>query len=278
MDIGETAIGIIRLALAEDLGVDGDITTVAACSPDARGKAVIVSREPCVIAGGPIAAKVFELAGDGASYRALVADGDAVSPDEIIARVEGPLSAILAGERTALNFLCHLCGIATLTARLVDIAKPHGVKIMDTRKTNPGMRPLEKYAVAMGGGINHRQGLFDGVIIKDNHIAAAGGIEIAVRRVRNAYGDSFPIEVEATTLDEVREAIRAGADIVMFDNMPPEMIREALALISGKARTEVSGGVTGENLSSYVDIGVDAISLGFITHSAPASNLSLEIE
>lgn len=278
MDIWEKALGIIRLAMAEDLGVEGDVTTKAACPPGATGKAVIISRGPCRIAGGPIAAKVFELAGPGVSYKALVADGDDAAPDEIIARIEGPLAPILSGERTALNFLGRLCGIATLTARLVAIATPYGVKIMDTRKTSPGMRPLEKYAVAMGGGTNHREGLFDGVIIKDNHIAAAGGLEIAVRRVRNAYGDRFPIEAEAATLAEVREALEAGADIIMLDNMDPEMVKSAVGLVGGRARTEVSGGVTPDNLASYVKLGVDAISLGFITHSAPAADLSLELE
>ena len=278
MDIGEKALGIIRLALAEDLGAEGDVTTAAACPPDARGKAVIISRGPYRVAGGPVAARVFELAGKDATYAALVADGDNAVPGEVIARVEGPLSTVLAGERTALNFLCHLAGIATLTARLVEIASPYGVRIMDTRKTNPGMRPLEKYAVAMGGGTNHRQGLFDGVIIKDNHIAAAGGLEIAVRRVRNAYGDKYPIEVEAVTLAEVREAVESGADIIMLDNMAPAMVKDAVALIDGRARTEVSGGVTPDNLGTYVKLGIDSVSLGFITHSAPAADLSLELE
>jgi len=278
MDIAEVAAGIIRLALAEDLGADGDITTNAVCPPGATGKAVIISRGPCRVAGGPVAKRVFELAAPGAQYEALVADGSAASPDQEIARVQGPLAAILAGERTALNFLCHLCGIATLTARLVEIAAPYGVNILDTRKTNPGMRLLEKYAVAMGGGTNHRLGLYDGVLIKDNHIAAAGGLEIAVRRARNAYGDKYPIEAEAATLAEVREALDAGADIIMLDNMEPKAVADAVALIDGKASTEVSGGVTPDNLSSYVKLGVDSISLGFITHSAPAADLSLELE
>ncbi len=278
MDIAEKALGIIRLALAEDLGAEGDITTAAACPPDARGKAAIISRGPCRVAGGPIAAKVFELAGKDATYDTLVPDGGGAAPGQVIARVEGLLSTVLVGERTALNFLCHLCGIATLTARLVEIASPYGVEILDTRKTNPGMRPLEKYAVAMGGGTNHRQGLYDGVLIKDNHIAAAGSLEIAVRRVRNAYGDKYPVEVEAATLAEVREALDSGADIIMLDNMAPTMVKDAVALIDSNARTEVSGGVTPENLGDYVKLGIDSISLGFITHSAPAADLSLELE
>ncbi len=278
MDLAVKAEGIIRLALAEDLGAEGDVTTSAVCSPDAPGRAAIFSRGPCRVAGGPVARRVFELAGKGASCQMLVADGGNASPDEVIARVEGPISAILAGERTALNFLGHLCGVATLTERLVGIAAFNNVELLDTRKTSPGMRALEKHAVKMGGGVNHREGLFDGVIIKDNHIAAAGGIEEAVRRVRNAYGDRFSIEVEAATLSEVRQAVDAEADVVMLDNMDAPMVAEAVALIGGRARTEVSGGVTPHNLASYVELGVDAISLGFVTHSAPAADLSLELE
>jgi nicotinate-nucleotide pyrophosphorylase (carboxylating) len=277
MDIAEKAEGIIRLALSEDLGAEGDITTTAACPPGATGKAVIISKRPCRVAGQPVASRVFALAGPGAEYRSLVEDGSDASPGQKIAEVEGPLAAILAGERTALNFLCHLSGIATVTARLVALASPFSVNIMDTRKTTPGLRVLEKYAVSMGGGTNHRQGLFDGVIIKDNHIAAAGGLEIAVRRVRNALADKFPIEVEAASLAQVREALDSGADIIMLDNMAPEMATEAVGLIGGRAKVEVSGGVDPENIGSYVRLGMDAVSLGFITHSAPAADLSLEL-
>jgi nicotinate-nucleotide pyrophosphorylase (carboxylating) len=278
MDIAEKAEGIIRLALSEDLGVEGDITTKAACPADSKGRAVIISRVPCRVAGQPIAARVFSLAASGAQYRALVDDGEDASPDQQIGEATGSLEAILTGERTALNFLCHLSGIATVTARLVALAGPHGVRIMDTRKTTPGLRVLEKYAVSMGGGTNHRQGLFDGIIIKDNHIAAAGGLELAVRRVKNTYGDNFPVEVEAADLSQVRQAVDAEADIIMLDNMSPEMVADAVAMIGEKAQTEVSGGVSPDNISSYLGLGIDAISLGFITHSAPAVDLSLELE
>jgi nicotinate-nucleotide pyrophosphorylase (carboxylating) len=278
MDIADKAEGIVRLALSEDLGIVGDITTEAACPPDSKGRAVIVSRVPCRVAGQPIASRVFSLAAAGAQYRALVNDGDDASKDQKIGEVTGSLAAILTGERTALNFLCHLSGIATVTARLVALADPYGVRIMDTRKTTPGLRVLEKYAVSMGGGTNHRQGLFDGIIIKDNHIAAAGGLELAVRRVKNARGERFPIEVEAGDLSQVREAVNASADIIMLDNMSPEMVADAVALIGGKARTEVSGGVSPDNIKSYLGLGIDAISLGFITHSAPAVDLSLELD
>jgi nicotinate-nucleotide pyrophosphorylase (carboxylating) len=278
MDIAEKAEGAIRLALSEDLGIGGDVTTKAVCPPDSSGSGVIISRVPCRVAGQPIAARVFSLAAAGAEYRAVVNDGQDASAGQKIGTVSGGLEAILAGERTALNFLCHLSGIATVTSRLVALAGGGGVRIMDTRKTTPGLRILEKYAVSMGGGTNHRQGLFDGVIIKDNHIAAAGGLELAVRRARNALGDRFPIEVEAADLAQVRQAVDAGADIIMLDNMSPETVKDAVALIGRRAKTEVSGGVNPENMSSYVGLGIDSISLGFITHSAPAADLSLELD
>jgi nicotinate-nucleotide pyrophosphorylase (carboxylating) len=277
MEIAEKAEGIIRLALAEDMGADGDVTTSAVCPPDATGRGVIVTRVPCRVAGQPVAAKVFELSG-GATYSILVEDGTDASPGTELARVEGPLASILGGERTALNFLARLSGIATVTARLVSIAQPYGVAIMDTRKTTPGMRILEKYAVRLGGGTNHRQGLFDGVIIKDNHIAAAGGLDIAVRRARNSLQERFPIEVEAADLAHVREALDSGADVIMLDNMAPELVGKASALVAGRAGIEVSGGVTPENITTYLGQGMDSISIGFITHSAQAVDLSLELE
>lgn len=278
MDIADEAEGLIRLALAEDLGVEGDITTGSVCEPGAEGRAVVTCKQRCRLAGQPVAARVFELAGRGASYEALVEDGADAGPGQEIARVTGDLATILAGERTALNFLCHLSGIATLTSGLAAIARDGGVALLDTRKTTPGMRALEKYAVRMGGGTNHRGGLFDGVLIKDNHIAAAGGLGEAVRRARDALGDRFPIEVEAAGFGQVRQALDAGADIIMLDNMNPEAVREAVELIAGRARVEVSGRVTPDNLEEYVGLGADMISLGFITHSAPAADLSMEIE
>lgn len=277
MDIADEAEGIIRLALAEDLGADGDVTTTAVCPTGALARAEVVAREPCVLAGQPVAARVFTLADARVSYDPVVPDGGRASGGDVVGRLAGPLAGVLSGERTALNFLCHLSGIATLTARLVEIASPHGVAILDTRKTTPGLRALEKYAVSLGGGTNHRMGLFDGVIIKDNHIAAVGGLEIAVRRAGNSLSGRFPIEVEAATLAQVRQALDSGADIIMLDNMDPEAVAEAVALIGGRARVEVSGGVNPENLSSYLPLGMNSISLGFITHSAPAADLSLDI-
>lgn len=277
MDIADKSEGIIRIALAEDLGSEGDITTGAVCRPGDVGKGQLVCGEPCTVAGQPVVARVFALAGPGASYRPLVKDGDSAVAGQALGEVEGPLLAVLSGERTALNFLCHLSGIATLTARLVAMAAPHGVKIMDTRKTTPGLRILEKYAVSAGGGTNHRVGLYDGVIIKDNHIAATGNLSVAVRRARNALGDRFPLEVEASTLIEVRQAVDSGADIIMLDNMEPGQVEEAVAIIGGRAKVEVSGGVKPENIGSYLRLGIDFISLGFITHSAPTVDISLRL-
>jgi len=277
VDIADKAEGIIRIALAEDLGSKGDITTRAVCRPGDVGKGQLVCGEPCTLAGQPVAARVFALAGPGASYRQLVKDGGSAAAGQVIGEVEGPLLAVLSGERTALNFLCHLSGIATLTARLLGMAAPHGVKIMDTRKTTPGLRVLEKYAVSAGGGTNHRVGLYDGVIIKDNHIAAAGGIPVAVRRARNALGDEFPLEVEASTLAEVRQAVDSGADIIMLDNMTPGQVGKAVAIIGGRAKVEVSGGINPDNIGSYLRSGIDFISLGFITHSAPPADISLRL-
>jgi nicotinate-nucleotide pyrophosphorylase (carboxylating) len=277
LDIADRAEGIIRIALAEDLGSEGDITTSAACRPDDVGKGQLVCGEPCTVAGQTVVARVFALAGPGASYRQLVKDGDSAAAGQALGEVEGPLPAVLSGERTALNFLCHMSGIATLTARLVAMAAPRGVRIMDTRKTTPGLRVLEKYAVSMGGGTNHRVGLYDGVIIKDNHIAAAGGIPVAVRRVRNSLADRFPLEVEASTLVEVRQAIDCGADIIMLDNMEPGQVEQAVAIIGGRAKVEVSGGVNPDNIGAYLRLGIDSISLGFITHSAPPVDISLRL-
>lgn len=276
--IADEAEGIIRMALAEDLGVDGDVTTTALVDPAKTGIGRVVSRSGCVVSGQPVAAKVFGMLEPRVSYRAVVPDGERAAPGQAVSSVEGPLSAILTGERTALNFLCHLSGISTTTSKLVDVAEPHGVTVMDTRKTSPGLRVLEKYAVRMGGGANHRVGLFDGVIIKDNHIAAAGGLENAVRKLKGSLGDAYPVEVEASNLDEVREAIEASVDMVMLDNMSPAEIRNAVELIGGRSLIEISGGVNPENFESFVELGADRISVGFITHSAPAADISLDLE
>ncbi len=278
MDIEKKAEGIIRLALSEDLGAEGDITTKVVVDEHATGSARLIAKSPMVVCGQRVAARVFELAQPGSQYSAVIEDGGEVSIGEEIGRVTGFIRSILAGERTALNFLCHMSGIATLTRELVKKVSAAGIQIMDTRKTHPGMRDLEKYAVMIGGGQNHRRGLYDGVIIKDNHILAAGGIKRAVRLARNALGGQFPIEVEAGTLDDVWDALDSGASIIMLDNMDPITIKQAVEIIGGRAKVEVSGGVRPDNLQEFLIPGVDAISMGFITMSASAADISLELD
>lgn len=278
MDIEKEAEGIIRLALSEDLGALGDITTEAVVDERAIGSARLVAKSPLVVCGQPLATRVFELAEQGSRYTAVIEDGNEVTVGEVIGRVTGSLRSILTAERTALNFLCHMSGIATLTRKLVEEASAAGIQIMDTRKTHPGMRNLEKYAVMVGGGQNHRRGLYDGVIIKDNHVLAAGGIRQAVMLVRNAVGGLFRIEVEARTLDDVRDALDSGADTIMLDNMDPITIKQAVEIIGGQAKIEVSGGIKPWNLQEFLIPGVDAISMGFITMSAPAVDISLELD
>ncbi|MDD5748747.1 MAG: carboxylating nicotinate-nucleotide diphosphorylase [Actinomycetota bacterium] len=275
IDIAEAALGIIRIALAEDLGDKGDITADAIFHSTRNSEGAVFCNEPCVLAGQPVACKVFELTG--AHYEALLRDGERISAGEKIASVEGNIKGILAGERTALNFLSHMSGVATLTYRLVEAAKPYDVRILDTRKTLPGLRVLEKYGVEKGGGTNHRMGLFDGIIIKDNHIRACGGIAEATRRVRTAYGDMYRIEVEASTILEVQEALDSKVDIIMLDNMDDKTIEKAVSIVRGKVAIEVSGGVKPENILGFVKLGMDSISLGYITNSAKAIDFTLEL-
>lgn len=275
-DIGLEVEGIVRIALSEDLGTEGDVTTRAVLEEGVVGRGTVVAKEDCIVAGQPVAQTVFNVSGGKASYTPFVDDGEKASDGMALGAAEGDLASILSCERTMLNFLSHMSGIATLTSRFARLAAQYGVEVMDTRKTTPGLRLLEKYAVAMGGGKNHRFGLFDGVIIKDNHIAAVGGIDIAIRKARDFLGAKFPIEVEASTLSEVQIALENGADIIMLDNMNPGEVKEAVRFIGKKARVEVSGGVNLENFSSYLNLGIDAISLGLLTHSAPAVDISLD--
>ncbi len=267
----------VRRALDEDLRSEGDITTRALIPPDLRGRGVIVMRQEGVVAGLPLASMTFRLLDPRVRFQPLVSDGDRPAAPAEVAVVEGRLSSILEGERTALNFLQWLSGVATLTSRFVAAASPYGVAILDTRKTTPGLRALEKYAVRAGGGRNHRFGLYDGVLIKDNHIAAVGSVAEAVRRAREALGDEVSIEVEVQDLELLEEAVRAGADVVMLDNLGVEEVREAVRRVGGRVRLEVSGGVTLENVASYASTGVDFISVGALTHSAPALDMALEL-
>jgi nicotinate-nucleotide pyrophosphorylase (carboxylating) len=261
-------------ALAEDVG-EGDVTTEAVVDPDATGSAVILLKEPGVVCGLGIVEAVFRALDGEIEVEPLVDEGSLVESMTAVARLSGPLRAILTGERTALNFLGRLCGIATLTRRYVDAVEGTGVAILDTRKTTPGLRVLEKHAVAVGGGRNHRLGLDDGVLIKDNHLRATGSIREAVESARAAT--HLPIEVECDTIEQVSEALEAGADAILLDNMTSDGLLAAAVLVRGRARLEASGGVTLENVRAIAETGVDEISIGALTHSARSLDVSLEL-
>ena len=268
--------GIIETALREDIGA-GDITTTATVDKKAEGSAEIIVKEGLIVAGILIAEAVFKTVDAGIAFKAFVKDGESVKKGKTIARISGRLSSLLAGERVALNFLQRLSGIATLTSCFVAKVKGYRAKILDTRKTTPGLRILEKYAVRMGGGFNHRFGLCDGILIKDNHIAAVGSITEAVLRARENIPHNMLIEVEAKNLDEVRGAILAGADVIMLDNMKPAVMKQAVKIIGKKALIEASGGVNLQNVMVIAKTGVDFISVGALTHSARAVDISMEV-
>ena len=266
---------LVKAALAEDVG-GGDVTTAAVVPRGTRGKARLVAKEDLVVAGLFVARMVFKSLDSRVVFKALVKDGASVKKGRTIATVSGRLGAILAAERVALNFLQRLSGIATLTARFVKRAGGR-VTILDTRKTTPCMRMLERYAVRAGGAWNHRFGLFDGVLIKDNHIAVAGSVEEALKRVDRRYVQGTVREVEVSTLKQVREALKGGADIIMLDNMSVDKVKKARKLIGDSALVEVSGGITLENIKRYAATGVDFISVGALTHSAGAVDISMEV-
>lgn len=269
---------LVEAWLAEDLG-RGDVTTNSVVQPGRVGRARIEAREPCVVAGIEVAALCFELVSRGLiEFKAVVADGERVESHEVVARIEGPLAPILTAERTALNVLARLSGVATMTSSYVDAVAGSGVRILDTRKTTPGMRALQKHAVTIGGGHNHRFGLDDGVLIKDNHVTAAGGVTQAVRWARDNAPVGLRIEVEVTTLTELEDAIAAGADMVLLDNMTQETVAQAVEATAGRASLEVSGGINLDSVRSYAVTGVDFISVGALTHSAPTIDLALEVE
>jgi nicotinate-nucleotide pyrophosphorylase (carboxylating) len=261
-------------ALAEDVG-EGDVTTDATVAEDAVGTADLVLREPGVVCGLGMAEAVFRALDPELRFERLVDEGATVTGSAPVARVSGPERAILTGERTALNFLGRLSGIATLTRRYVDTVSGTGAAILDTRKTTPGLRVLEKHAVATGGGRNHRFGLDGGVLVKDNHLRAAGSVAAAVERVRAAT--PLPVEVECDTLDQVSEALDAGVDAILLDNMSLADLRAAVALAKGRARLEASGGVTLDTVLAIAETGVDEISVGALTHSARSLDVSLEL-
>lgn len=265
---------IIENTLEEDLG-SGDVTTDAIFSVDDTCEALIIAKEEGIIAGIPIAERVFQKLDPEVTVAQKLKDGEHVNPGDEILVIKGSIHAVLSGERLSLNLLQRMSGIATATSKYVAAISGYRTRILDTRKTAPGLRVLDKYAVSIGGGCNHRFGLYDAVLIKDNHIDFAGNISNAVEIVRNKYQSKFKVEVETSTLDEVREALKAGADIIMLDNMTVEMMKEAVRIINGKSITEASGGITLDNVRQIADTGVDFISVGAITHSSPALDIGL---
>ena len=267
---------LIDIALKEDIG-SGDITTDNLIDPSLKGRGVMTAKEPLVIAGIHVVRQVFERLDPQIRLTAGFKDGDAVTAGTQVLKLSGQLRALLLGERTALNFLQRLSGIATHVRTYMEMLGNSSVRLVDTRKTTPAWRVLEKYAVRVGGALNHRMGLYDGVLIKDNHIAVAGSIENAVERVRSAVSHLVKIEVEVSNLTEVRQALKAGADVIMLDNMDTRQIKEAVALIGGNALIEVSGGVTRRNIPELADTGVDIISVGAFTHSSRSVDISMTI-
>jgi nicotinate-nucleotide pyrophosphorylase (carboxylating) len=264
---------IVRRALEED-APEGDVTTVAVIAPDARAVGRIVARSAVVVAGVPVAERAFRVLDGSVSFRAPLAEGERADAGSILAELKGLAAPMLTAERTALNFLQRMCGIATLTAEFVARLRGLKARILDTRKTAPGLRALDKYAVRMGGGQNHRFGLSDGILIKENHIALAGSTSAAVSAAR---GRGLPVEVEVQSLDQIEEALAAGADALLLDNMSVEQLREAVQRVGGRARTEASGGVTLDNVRAVAETGVDFISVGALTHSPPAADIAMDI-
>ncbi len=270
---------VVRAALLEDLGRAGDITTQAVTPAGTRLSVRMCSRQAGVLAGLGLAMQAFHLLDPGLAITRLVPDGAPLAAGDAVLRVTGDAHAILSAERVALNLVCRLSGIASATARLVAAARPHGhARITCTRKTTPGLRALEKYAVRAGGGANHRFGLDDAILIKDNHIAAAGGIRPALEAARAHVGHLVKIEIEVDTLDQLDEVLAIGADAVLLDNMGPDLLREAVRRVAGRAVTEASGRVTAETVPALAAAGVDLISCGWLTHSAPILDLGLDFE
>ena len=270
-DLNEFVTG----TLAEDLGIGGDVTSAATMRGDARFTAALVAREPIVVAGLEIASAIFRALDPEVEIEAIARDGDHIDAGVVLMRIEGNARALLAAERSALNTLQHLSGVATLTHRYVDTIAGTGATLIDTRKTIPGLRVLEKYAVRMGGAQNHRMRLDDGVLIKDNHVAACGGVAEAVKRAK-AANTGLQVQVEVDRIDQIEPALAAGAERLLLDNMAPPMLREAVALVAGRVPLEASGGVNLENIRAIAETGVDFISLGRITQSAPAVDIGLD--
>ena len=278
MELTADQIGrVVTTALAEDVGT-GDSTTDAIVPAAARCRAQLLLEEPGVACGVAVAAAVFQALDPAVNVQALVDDGARVTaPSTVLAEIEGPARAVLTGERTALNLVGRLCGIASLTARFVDLVEGTGATILDTRKTTPGLRALEKYAVRCGGGRNHRFGLADAVLVKENHLRLGGGIAAAVAAVRDR-ATGLPVEVEAETLEQVREARDVGVERILLDNMTPSGVADAVQLVAGRAELEASGGISLATVRAYAETGVDFISIGALTHAARSLHVSLEVQ
>jgi len=277
MEIPLEAKRLIRQALSEDTGGE-DITTKAVIPTDHMSEAELVAKGTFIVAGLPFVEEVFRACGRSLKFEPIVEDGAKVKRSDVLARVSGRTASLLEGERVALNIFQRLCGIATLTSKFVEKVEGLSCKVLDTRKTSPGMRFMDKYAVKVGGGTNHRMGLYDGILVKDNHIRAAGGIGPAVKLAKKVKKRGRPVEVETTTLDEVREAVEAGADIIMLDNMSVDEMKKAVKLAKGKAQIEASGNVTLKNIREIAETGVDFVSVGALTHSAPAADISMKFK
>jgi len=268
--------GVLRRAFDEDLPAT-DVTTIACVDADARARAQIMAKAPLTLAGQAVAARAFAMIDASVAYEVVVPDGNRVQPGTVVARIEGPARAVLVAERTALNFLQRLSGTATLVSAYADAAAGR-CRVVDTRKTTPGLRALQRYAVRCGGGHNHRNDLSSGVLIKENHVRAAGGIAAAIGRARDRAPHGLKIECEVTTLDEAQLAVEAGAEVIMLDNLDDDACREAVSRYGGRVLLEASGNITIERVATLAQIGVDVISVGAFTHSAPAADLSLLFE
>ena len=268
---------VISAALQEDLGF-GDITTQAVVSPNMKARGEFVAKQDFILAGWPVVVRIFHHVSEKIAIESSCQDGDAVAKGIVFGNLSGPATRLLSGERVALNFLQRLSGVATLTRQFVEAVSGTGTSILDTRKTTPGLRALEKYAVRMGGGRNHRFGLSDGVLIKENHITAAGGVAEAIRKARAAIDHLKKIEIEVTTFEELNQALDAGADAILLDNMTPGQVKEAVQQTSGRVPLEVSGGIYLDNVREYALTGVDFISVGALTHSFKSADISLELK
>jgi len=266
----------LRRWLEEDIGT-GDLTSQALIPEDAVTTGLIHSKDTGILCGVEVARRVFQLLDPGLEFTALAKDGDPLSYGTKIAEIRGSARSVLTGERLALNLLQHLSGVATQTRQLAELARPYGTRVVDTRKTTPGLRQLEKYAVRVGGGHNHRLGLYDAILIKDNHIAVAGGVKEALARAKAYASHMTKIEIEVESLDQAREAVAGGADVIMLDNMAPEAMKECVTMIDHRAVVEASGGINAANLQAAAAAGVDVISVGALTHSVQAVDISLDV-